>query len=104
MGRMFEGFFDVCDAVGLSGDQGVLIPMANAGDLMLREDVVAANKNGKFNIYAVATVHEALEVLTGMNAGQANEDGVYPEGSLLRLAQQRTDEFWKKTLTHPSSG
>jgi ATP-dependent Lon protease len=97
-----EGFYDACKAVGLNGDQGVLIPLSNAGDLMLRDDVVKACGEGSFNIYAVAYLHEALEVLTGMPAGEADDTGSYPQGSLLRLAQQRAAEFWQKTLSHPS--
>ena len=96
-----EGFYDICKAEGLSGEQGVLIPRSNAGDLMLREDIVKACRNGEFNIFAVATVHEALEVLTGMPAGAADESGQYPRGSLLRLAQQRATEFWHKSLNRP---
>jgi len=97
-----EGFFDACKALGFTGDQGVLIPLSNAGDLMLRDDVVEACSNGSFAIYAVSTVREALEVLTGMPAGEAGADGRYPEGSLLMLAQQKAREYWKKTLSHPA--
>ena len=97
-----EGYYDACNAIGLNGEQGVLIPRSNAGDLMLREDVIEACEKGKFRVFAVASVHEALEVLTGMPAGEANEKGEYPRGSLLRLAQKRAAEFWQKTLSHPS--
>lgn len=97
-----EGFYDACKAIGLTGEQGVLIPRSNAGDLMLREDVIEACKAGNFRVYAVASIHEALEVLTGMPAGEANEAGEYPKGSLLRVAQQRAGEFWQKTLSSPS--
>jgi ATP-dependent Lon protease len=96
-----EGFFDACRALGLGGEQGVLIPQSNAGDLMLREDVVEACRQGQFTIYAVSTVHEALEVLTGMPAGEANAKGVYPEDSLLGLAQRKAAEFWQKTIRFP---
>ena len=97
-----EGFFDACKAVGLTGEQGVLIPRSNAGDLMLRDDVVQACKEGQFRICAVANVHEALEVLTGMDAGAADEKGRYQPGTLLRLAQERAGEFWRKTLAEPA--
>jgi ATP-dependent Lon protease len=97
-----EGFFDACKALGLSQGQGVLIPRSNAGDLMLRDDVVDACRDGGFTVYAVSNVREALEVLTGMPAGEADESGKYPEGSLLGLAQQRAKEFWQKTLSHPT--
>jgi ATP-dependent Lon protease len=96
-----EGFFDACGTIGLTGQQGVLIPAANAGDLMLREDVVQACSEGRFHVYAVTDVCEALEILTGMPAGEADEAGRYPEGSLLQLAKTRATEFWRKTLTQP---
>jgi len=64
-----EGFFDICQARGLSGEQGVLIPAANVDQLMLRDEVVAAAADGKFHVYAVRTVDEAIELLTGMPAG-----------------------------------
>ncbi len=97
-----EGFFDACQSIGLTGEQGVMVPRSNAGDLMLREDVVQACADGRFHIHAVATVHEALEVLTGMPAGSADKNGRYAEGTLLRLAQQRAGEFWRKTLAQPT--
>jgi predicted ATP-dependent protease len=97
-----EGFFDACKAIGLTGGQGVLIPASNAGDLMLRPDVVEACREGNFHIFAVADVNEALEVLTGMPAGTADASGHYAEGTLLRLAQERAGEFWRKTLAQPA--
>ncbi|MEC9372866.1 MAG: S16 family serine protease, partial [Planctomycetota bacterium] len=89
-----EGFFDVCRDAGLTGDQGVIIPTANAGDLMLREDVVEACRDGEFRVHAVDRVHDALGLLTGMPAGDRVESGEYPEGTLLRLACDRATEFW----------
>jgi predicted ATP-dependent protease len=89
-----EGFFDACRDVGLTGTQGVIIPASNAGDLMLREDVVEAAAAGRFHVWAVDTVHEALELLTGMPAGERNERGEYPEGSFLDLAVSRASEYW----------
>jgi len=73
-----EGFFDVCRATGLSGEQGVVIPANNVEHLMLREDVVEAARQGQFHIYAVATVDEAIEVLTGVSAGVIDAQGEYP--------------------------
>ena len=97
-----EGFYDACKAVGFNGEQGVLIPLSNAGDLMLRDEIVAACRKGRFTVYAVASVHAALEVLTGMPAGKADDSGQYPRDSLLWLAQARAAEFWQKTLSLPS--
>jgi ATP-dependent Lon protease len=96
-----EGFFDACAAIGLQGDQGVIIPWANAGDLMLRHDVVKACTDGRFHIYAVHSVTEALEILTGKEAGEADANGDFPAGSLLQLARERAFEYWNKTLSRP---
>ncbi|MEM7308788.1 MAG: AAA family ATPase [Planctomycetota bacterium] len=98
-----EGFFDTCAATGLTGDQGVIIPRSNAGDLMLREDVVEACAAGKFAVYAVRTIHEALELLTGVPAGELNEEGEYPEDSLLHIAQVRAFEYWERSLLSPTA-
>jgi predicted ATP-dependent protease len=95
-----EGFFDTCRYFGLTGDQGVIIPQSNAPDLMLREDVVAACEAGQFHVYAVATVQEALAVLTDIPAGDYGPDG-YPAASLLRLAVDEVREYWRKTLASP---
>ena len=79
-----EGFFDICQARGLTGEQGVLIPAANVKNLMLRHDVVAAVAEGKFHVYPVATIDEGIELLTGMPAGEADEDGRYPAETINR--------------------
>lgn len=77
-----EAFFDVCKARGLSADQGVLIPSANVKHLMLREDVVEAVEGGDFHVYAVNTIDEALELLTGASAGVPDEEGNFPPDSV----------------------
>lgn len=99
-----EGFFAACSELGLDGNQGVIIPRANAGDLMLCDQVVEACRAGRFSVWAVATVHEALELLTGVPAGQRVADGNYPEGTLLRTAMERAREFWLKARQKPESG
>ena len=96
-----EGFFETCSDVALTGTQGVIIPKTNVGDLMLGEEVAAACAEGKFAVYAVSTIHEALEVLTGMPAGQRDEDGDYPEGSVLSKAVEQAREYWAKTRQGP---
>jgi ATP-dependent Lon protease len=77
-----EGFFNVCRVKGLTGEQGVMLPARNLNNLMLRKDVVAAVRQGKFHVYAVSTIEEGLEVLTGMKAGLRSSDGSYPSGSI----------------------
>jgi predicted ATP-dependent protease len=88
-----EGFFDVCRARGLTGTQGVLIPADNVRHLVLRRDVVEAVQEGLFHIYAVETISQGIELLTGVSAGQADADGSYPEGSINYLVQQKLLEM-----------
>jgi lon-related putative ATP-dependent protease len=91
-----EGFYDVCRVLGMTGDQGVMIPRRNMPNLMLRKDIVEAVARGEFHVWAVATIEEGLEVLTGVPAGKADENGAYAEGTifakadatLTRLAEQ----------------
>lgn len=84
-----EGFFDTCQARGLNGGQGVVIPAANVKHLMLREDLVRACRENKFRIYPVATVDEAMELLTDAPAGARDANGLFPEGSVNRRVEQR---------------
>ena len=88
-----EGFFDICLARGLSGEQGVLIPRDNRKHLMLRADVVAACAEGKFHIWAVSDVDEAIELLTGLPAGAPDEEGAVPAGSMNYLVASRLLEL-----------
>ena len=90
-----EGFFDICNARGLTGDQGVLIPAANVQHLMLRRNVVAAAAAGKFHIYAVADIDQAIALLTGLAAGEADANGEYPHGSINGLVAARLSELGK---------
>jgi len=88
-----EGFFDVCQERGLSGEQGVLIPRSNVEHLMLRRDVVEAVAEGRFHIYPVATVDQALELLTGLPAGERGDDGLYPEDSVNGRVERKVAAF-----------
>jgi predicted ATP-dependent protease len=76
-----EGFFDICAARGLTGEQGVLIPATNVEHLMLRRDVREAVREGQFHIYPVTTIDEGIELLTGVPAGERDASGVFPEES-----------------------
>ena len=84
-----EGFFEVCRGRGLTGEQGVLIPVSNVKHLMLRHDVVQAVEQGQFNIYAVETIDQGLEILTGLPAGERNAKGQFPAGSLNARVEAR---------------
>jgi predicted ATP-dependent protease len=83
-----EGFFAVCKAKGLTGEQGVMIPVSNVSNLMLKQEVVEAVQDGNFNIWSVGTVEEGIEVLTGKTAGR-NEDGSFVAGGIFALVNQR---------------
>ncbi len=80
--QKIEGFFEVCRAKGLTGDQGVMMPSKNLKHLMLRDEVIDAVKSGKFHIWAVSSIDEGIEVLTGIEAGKRKDDGGYPEGTI----------------------
>ena len=84
-----EGFFDLCRIKGLTGRQGVMIPASNVSNLMLRDDVVEAVRQGRFHIYAVEHVNQGIEVLTGVPAGERQPDGAFPEGTVNHLVDQR---------------
>ncbi|PKL63095.1 MAG: ATP-dependent protease [Methanomicrobiales archaeon HGW-Methanomicrobiales-2] len=88
-----EGFFEVCKAKGLNGNQGALIPASNVQNLMLKEEIVEAAKAGRFRIYPVRTIDEGIEVLTGVPAGTRREDGTYEEGTVNYLVDRRLREM-----------
>ena len=104
--QKIEGFFDVCRLKGLSGDQGVLMPRSNLRNLMLRPDVVTAVQEGKFHIYAVSTIDEGIEVLTGVAAGERDREGRNPEGSINDRVQKKLQQYaeQQKRLTPGNSG
>jgi len=91
-----EGFFDLCKARGLTGGQGVLIPAANVKHLMLRHDVVDAVAAGQFAVYPIAAVDEGIELLTGVPAGEPDDEGVYPDGTVNRMVAGRLAEMAEK--------
>jgi lon-related putative ATP-dependent protease len=93
-----EGFFDLCKARGFTGDQGVLIPASNVKNLMLRQDVVDAVSRGEFHIYPVVTIDQGIELLTGMGAGERNEDGDYPDGTVNHLVHRRLREMAQRHI------
>lgn len=91
-----EGFFDICQHRGLTGEQGVLIPAANVKNLMLRQDVVEAAEAGQFHIYSVTTIDQGIEILTGVPAGDPDEEGTYPEGTVNYRVVQRLKKLQEK--------
>ncbi|MGH2536333.1 MAG: Lon protease family protein [Candidatus Promineifilaceae bacterium] len=99
-----EGFFDICQARGLTGEQGVLIPSANVKHLMLREDVIEAAAAGKFHVYPVDTVEQGIELLSGIPAGEADAEGNYPEGSIGQRIVARLEEIARTQREYDRSG
>jgi lon-related putative ATP-dependent protease len=90
-----EGFFDLCVSRGLTGEQGVIIPASNVRHLMLKKEVVTAMEQGRFSVTAVNTVDEAVELLTGMVAGNRDETGNYPADSINGRVEATLQAFAK---------
>ena len=93
-----EGFYSVCKAKGLTGTQGVMIPHQNVPDLMLKDEVVQAVKDGKFRIHPVKTIDQGIEILTGVKAGVRKEDGTFEEGTVNFLVDKHLKHYaeaWK---------
>ena len=88
-----EGFFDICNARGLTGKQGVLIPVSNVKHLMLRDDVVSACAAGRFAVYPITTIDEGIELLTGVSAGAADDNGAFPSDSINGRVANRLELF-----------
>jgi lon-related putative ATP-dependent protease len=88
-----EGFFEVCKAKGLTGQQGAMIPASNVQNLMLKEELLEAAKEGKFAIYPARTIDEGIEFLTGVPAGERQPDGSYKEGTVNYLVNRRLKEM-----------
>jgi predicted ATP-dependent protease len=88
-----EGFFTLCAQTGLTGEEGVLIPKSNIPHLMLKGEVVEAVRAGKFNVWAIETIDQGIEILTGVPAGEPDEAGNYPPGTVNYLVLQRLREF-----------
>ena len=94
-----EGFYDVCKARGLTGTQGVIIPYQNVDDLMLREEICRVVQKKKFHIYAIKTIDEGIEILTGVKAGKLRRDGTFEPNSFHELVDQKLEKYatlWRK--------
>ncbi len=110
--QKIQGFYDVCKAKGLTGDQGVMIPVQNVKNLMLRKDVVVAVSKGKFHIYAVSTIDEGIEILTGVPAGKRINGQAYRKGTINYLVENQLKAFSeglkkfdaKEELSRPRQG
>jgi len=96
-----EGFYEVCKAKGLTGTQGVLIPQSNVQNLMLKEEVVEAVKDGRFHIFPVETIDQGIEFLTGTKAGVKRSDGTFEEGTLNYKVSQKLRAMAEKLKEFP---
>jgi lon-related putative ATP-dependent protease len=103
-----EGFYDICQHRGLTGDQGVLIPAANVPHLMLRRDVIAAVRQGRFHVYPISDVDQAITLLTGIPAGDPDEQGIFPEGTVNHAVSKRLQKMFlsrqRSMLPSPAIG
>ncbi len=95
--QKIEGFFDVCKEKGLNGKQGVLIPKANVKNLMLKKEVIDAVKEGNFHVYRVSSVEEGIKILTGVPAGEPDEDGNYAEGTVFGEVQKKLKKYLERS-------
>jgi ATP-dependent Lon protease len=99
-----EGFFEVCKSMGLTGEQGVIIPHQNVQNLMLRQDVVEAVEKSQFHIYPVKSIDQGIEILTGVKAGKMRKDGSFEEGTVNYMVDeemQRLAKSWKTFTASP---
>jgi lon-related putative ATP-dependent protease len=102
--RKVEGFYAICKAKGLTGSQGVVIPAANVRHLMLDEEVVEAVKAGQFHVWAVKTVDEGIELLTGRPAGRRRRDGSFPPDSVHGLVEARLRAYAERLQAFGDGG
>lgn len=98
-----EGFFEVCDQRGLTGDQGVVIPQSNVKNLMLNDRVTEAVEAGEFHVYAVEDIDEAIELMMDREAGEPDDDGTFPEGTVNRMVRERLTELAEKAKEFASN-
>lgn len=93
-----EGFYQICKMRGLNGQQGVIIPKQNVRNLHLSDDIIESVKHGKFHVYAVKTIDEGIEILTGVPAGKKDKNGNFPNGSINYLALEKLKKFSKGAM------
>jgi lon-related putative ATP-dependent protease len=94
--QKIEGFFDICQQRGLTGDQGVVIPKANTKHLMLRKDVINAVRAGQFHVYPVEHIDQGMEILTGIATGEKQADGTYPQHTINRMVKDQLEKMAKR--------
>jgi ATP-dependent Lon protease len=95
-----EGFFDTCKLKGLNGKQGVIIPIQNVKDLMLKEEVIAEVRNRNFHIYPISRIEEGIQILTGVVAGEKNSHGHFPAGTLYHTVYEKLKKMYASVKHH----
>ncbi len=93
-----EGFFQICKMRGLNGEQGVIIPIQNVRNLHLNDQVIEAVKKGNFHIYAIKTIDQGIEILTGVPAGKKDKMGKFPAGTINYLANEKLEKYSNNSL------
>ena len=92
-----EGFYNICKKRGLNNEQGVIIPIQNVRNLHLSNEIIESVKSGKFHIYAVSTIDEGIEILTGVPAGKQNKDGRFPAGTINYLVYEKLKKYYENS-------
>lgn len=92
-----EGFYNICKKRGLNNKQGVIIPIQNVRNLHLSNEIIESVKSGKFHIYAVSTIDEGIEILTGVPAGKQNKDGRFPAGTINYLVYEKLKKYYENS-------
>jgi len=92
-----EGFYNVCKKRGLNGQQGVMIPIQNVRNLHLSDEIIESVKNGKFHVYAISTIDEGIEILTGVPAGKQNKEGKFPSGTINYLVYEKLKKYFENS-------
>ena len=95
-----EGFYYTCKVKNLTGEQGVIIPRSNVKHLMLKDEVIDAVKNGKFHVWAVQTIDEGIEILTGVPAGEKDSKGNYPTGTVNYMISKKLESLTRNYFRH----
>lgn len=95
-----EGFYQVCKSRGLDGSHGVIIPIQNVRNLNLSDEVIESVRNKEFHIYAISTIDEGIEILTGVPAGKRNKEGKFPAGTIKHLAYEKLKQYSKNVKTN----
>jgi lon-related putative ATP-dependent protease len=93
-----EGFYEVCKIKGFTGKQGAMVPHTNQKNLMLSKEVIDAVKKHNFHVYQIPTIEDGIEILTGVPAGKADKDGIFPQGTVYGAVQQKLKQYFKHSL------